>query len=202
VRSRDAGVTWESVALAGEADFHALTAHHANPDLLYAFDVAIDPGLMRSDDGGRTWERVEDGDALLRVGGADALDVHPSDPSIVLAGTPAGLLRSDDGGRSWRIEALDGVRVTAVRYLDLEGRAVAVYGAAEGAGLLIGRDGGRTWDALGLLLEGADAVGAIVPHSTDRDTLYVGTFALDVLVTEDGGGTWRHLVHRGSPVAP
>ena len=202
VRSDDGGVTWEAVALTGDADFHALGVQRRDGDLLYGFDVAVAPALHRSDDGGRSWRVVDDGGALLGVGGAHTLDVHPDDPDVVLAGTPAGLLRSDDAGRSWAALAWDGVNVTAVRYAEHDARTIVAYVADERTGLVVSDDAGRSWAPLGLVLTGGDAVGYVTPHPTDPEVLYVGSYGLEVLVTEDRGATWRHLVRRGVPERP
>jgi hypothetical protein len=202
LRSDDVGLTWEAVALTGEADFHALGVQRGDGDLLYGFNVTLAPGLYRSDDGGRSWSVVDDGGALLGVGGAHTLDVHPDDPDVVLAGTPAGLLRSDDAGRSWHALAWDGVNVTAVRHGEHDARTIVAYVADERTGLMRSDDGGRSWEPLGLVLTGGDAVGYVTPHPTEPEVLYVGTYGLEVLVTDDRGATWRHLVRRGVPERP
>jgi photosystem II stability/assembly factor-like uncharacterized protein len=56
-------------------------------------------GLFRSEDGGRTWERVTTG---LTAAAFRCFAPDLPQPGAILAGTePARLYRSDDGGRTW-----------------------------------------------------------------------------------------------------
>lgn len=197
VRSADAGVSWESVALAGQAEFHALAVQATNGDVLYGFGVDSAPGLYRTVDGGATWARVR-AEALLDAGGATVLEVDPFDADVVYAGTPRGLLRSVDGGGTWESFAFDGVAVTAVRFSAVEPRAILVYVADAEVGLTASVDGGDSWAPLGLVVQGSDAVGYIAPSPTDKNTMHVGTYGMDVMVTSDGGDTWTLLAERGA----
>jgi hypothetical protein len=197
VRSPDGGLTWETLALAGEVDFHALTVQASNGEVLYGFNVVRSPGLYRSLDGGRTWEALPS-DTLLRVGGAMSLEVDPRDAETVFAGTPGGLLRSADGGRDWEHLAFPDVAVTALRFAADEPRTLYAYGADPEVGLVVSRDAGASWERLGLVLGGGDAVGYIVPHAGDPQRLYVGTFGMDLMMSVDGGVTWELLAERGT----
>lgn len=80
IESADAGETWESVALEGEADFHALEAAGTT---LYAYD-AVSGSLMTSTDR-RTFR------AIAQMDVAD-LAVDPADAGRVLATTESGLM--------------------------------------------------------------------------------------------------------------
>ena len=51
IESQDAGNTWRSISLLGEADFHVL---RSAGDRIYGFD-ATNVRLMASEDAGRTW---------------------------------------------------------------------------------------------------------------------------------------------------
>jgi len=95
--SRDRGRTWRPLALAGQADFHAMAVSTANPQVLYAWNVFGRKGLYRSRDGGRSWTPL--GDRGLRQ--VFALAAHPARPAVVLAGTADGLLISEDAGETW-----------------------------------------------------------------------------------------------------
>ncbi|QDF98028.1 glycosyl hydrolase [Azoarcus sp. DD4] len=71
--------------------------------------------IYRSDDRGASWER-----ALLHTAPNStvwAFGAHPSDPSLLFAGTKYGhLLRSMDGGRSWFKEWRDFSEITSVAW--------------------------------------------------------------------------------------
>ncbi len=121
-------------------DFMALTT--APGGVLYASGHPAQGGnlgLLRSDDGGRTWAKVSDGMA----GPVDfhQLAVSPSD-ARVLYGVFKGLQRSADGGQSWeRIgevpESLFHLAVSSVN-------PDRLY-AATRQGLLRSDDRGRSW---------------------------------------------------------
>ena len=89
IESTDAGLTWQPVALSGEADFHALDVVG---DVIVGHDSQSRQIIVSSDR--RTWERR----ARLEL---TDLAVAPHDPQFVLASTAEGLVRSADGGRSF-----------------------------------------------------------------------------------------------------
>lgn len=121
-------------------DFMALAA--APGGVLYASGHPArggNLGLVRSDDGGRTWSKVSDG--LDGPVDFHYLAVSPSD-GRVLYGVFKGLQRSADGGRSWeRIgEAPQNLFHLAVSSVDPD----RLY-AATRQGLLYSYDQGRSW---------------------------------------------------------
>ena len=78
-----------------------LAADPADPQRLYA---GTRDGILRSGDGGLTWQPAGMEGRIIK-----SLAVSPHDPDTVYAGTkPALMFRSDDGGQSWR--ELDGFR--------------------------------------------------------------------------------------------
>jgi photosystem II stability/assembly factor-like uncharacterized protein len=97
-------------AVAGHALYRStdggVTFRVASPDVGGAvFALAVTPrgailagdaqrGLLRSEDGGRTWSEVLN----ARLAG---LALNPRDPDLILAAGP-GILRSADGGRTWK----------------------------------------------------------------------------------------------------
>jgi photosystem II stability/assembly factor-like uncharacterized protein len=119
-KSIDAGKTWK---FAGLADTHAigrLAVNPKNPDI--AFVAALghpfadneERGIFRTQDGGKTWEKVLYKDA--KTGGIDVV-FDPSNSNILFAalwqarrtpwsldsgGLGSGLYRSLDGGTTWK----------------------------------------------------------------------------------------------------
>jgi hypothetical protein len=196
--SRDGGASWEPTALSGEADFHAMAVQHGNGDVIYGFNVATNPGLYRSNDGGRSWQRIE-AEALMRRGGAYALEIHPDDPEVLLAGTSGGLLYSADGGESWEVLALEDAAVTAVSYVAGNPRHILVYGAHPEFGLMQSQDGGASWEPTGFVLEGNDAIGYIAVNAQRSSEIYLGSYGQNLYRTIDGGTNWQPLAVNGVP---
>jgi photosystem II stability/assembly factor-like uncharacterized protein len=172
-----------------------MAVQRSNGEVVYGWNSAIDPGLYRSFDGGRSWERLETD--LLELGGVYALAVHPADADTVLAGTRAGLLRSLDGGLSWEPFALGDLPVTAVTYAPDE--RLYAYGAHSDAGLVASEDGGASWRRLGFALEGSDAVGYIALHPERPEEVYLGSYGQNLYRTADGGASWQWLAVNGVP---
>jgi photosystem II stability/assembly factor-like uncharacterized protein len=195
--SRDAGLTWTPVALAGRADFHVLSVQPSDGDVIYGFNAAIDPGLYRSLDGGRTWS-VIDSPSLMRLGGPYALAVHPDDRDVLLAGTRDGLLTSRDGGRTWEVSALEGVPVTAVTFVLEDPVRAFAYGATPDTGLFVSEDGGA-WTSLDFVLDGNDAVGYIAVGPAPEATIYLGSYGQSLYRRSGDGSRWQPLALNGVP---
>ncbi len=167
IRSTDGGETWETVSLAGEADFHALRAHG---ERLYGFD-ASGARLHASTDGGETWEERELPGLL-----AD-LAADPADPKRLLAAGERGIVRSTDEGRSWealeeRIGLLAWPEGGPVYLVDAEG---AIHTSSDGT----------AWRRVGETGEPPAALVATGPRE-----LYFAGHDGDILRSADGGATW------------
>jgi photosystem II stability/assembly factor-like uncharacterized protein len=119
-KSIDAGKTWRFVGLADTHAIGRLAVNPKNPDI--AFVAALghpfadneERGIFRTQDGGKTWQKVLYKDA--KTGGIDVV-FDPSNSNILFAGlwqtrrTPwsldsggpgSGLYRSIDGGTTWK----------------------------------------------------------------------------------------------------
>ncbi len=90
-RSRDTG----AIGVLQTADFHALAFSPSDPNVVF---FGHHNGLMRSTDGGRTWQPLAGqlpGDVMaIASAGGEPETLHA-------AGMRAGLPRSADGGGTW-----------------------------------------------------------------------------------------------------
>ena len=127
----------------------AIAAAPSSPNIVYAGTGEGDTfsplgvGLLRSSDGGATWQHVPS--AELSGTGVYDIAVDPGDPLTVWVATYTGLFVSRDGGVAWR-------QAQAVRTWDISinpNAAQEVF-AATAAGLIRSANGGTTWSAVTL----------------------------------------------------
>ena len=100
-RSSDGGRKWEPIELPPAAKGHlaAVTVAPKGKGALYVAGPGV--GVLRSDDGGRSWVTRNEG---LPEGEVIALTVHAEQPDTVYASVSGqGIFRSEDAGASWRL---------------------------------------------------------------------------------------------------
>jgi hypothetical protein len=166
IQSTDGGESWETVSLAGKADFHTLEARHGR---VYGHSGGQ---LLVSEDG-KTW------DARAAIPLAD-LAVSPVDPDTILVTTQQGLGLSTDGGRTFR--GLPGTPVLVLVTWTEEGTLV---GVDPNGGVHVSEDGGSTW------AERGSAGGQPAAVTATEDQIFVATVEGDILESDDGGATFR-----------
>ncbi|HET8602625.1 MAG TPA: exo-alpha-sialidase [Marmoricola sp.] len=171
--TEDAGVTWRAQNAGVKAEFlpegsqypefgqcvHKIARHSANPDRLFMQNHG---GVYRSDDGGRTWDSIEEG---LPANFGFPVVVHPHEPDTVfvfpLAGSggrfPVGgrasVWRSRDAGGSWEElheglpdEFYVGVMRDAMCVDDHQ--QAGVYLGARNGSVWGSPDGGESWSQI------------------------------------------------------
>ncbi len=105
--SNDDGATWHSLDIRQNWPYgypRGITVHPANPNTIFLTIGDTTPGrtgaVMRSADTGKSWQKMElpvDPNTAMWV-----VNIQPSNPQVVFAGSRYGYLyRSDDGGDSW-----------------------------------------------------------------------------------------------------
>jgi photosystem II stability/assembly factor-like uncharacterized protein len=193
--SRDRGATWtrlHRVPLANDVAVGHIAFAPSNPRQVYAslYDGAADRSrLMRSSDGGTTWN-IDGGAGIELIG---ALAVHPKLANTVYVGYEAatagggGFATSSDGGRSWRHRSIPGVQTVgplAVAPSDPD----TIYAETD-AGLARSVDGGDRWR----LMSNRGSLRDVVIDPERSETVYVVTWdqRRGVLRSTNGGGTWR-----------
>ena len=193
----------------------------SQPNVFYV--GAVDGGVWKTDDAGRTWQPVFDEQPTQSVG---AIAVAPSDPNVIYVGSGEGLHRPDlsvgngiyrstDGGRSWKHLGLsDGEQIPelAVDPRDSNRLFAAVlghpYGPNAERGIYRSLDGGVTWQQV--LHEDADTGGsAVAIDPTHPDIVYAALWRTrlgpwedknefngtggGLFKSSDGGTTWKPL---------
>ncbi len=165
IESTDAGRTWRTLSLAGQADFHTLKASHG---LIYGSNVGQ---LMVSQDG-KVW------DTRARIAMAD-LAVSPKNAETLLATTQQGLARSTDGGRSFGLVA--GAPLLQLLTWTDTGDLVGI--TPEGA-VQVSSDGGTTWSQRG------SAGGAPEALTASGNQIYAAVEG-KIVSSDDGGSTFK-----------
>jgi len=118
--SDDGGQHWRALTDRSIPNVVQVVAHPHNPKIVFAAavsglvlgedgnPVSVKGGIMRSQDGGNTWERVlEEGDWAQHLRGyaprgATSVAINPELPSLVYAALNGdGVHRSPDGGDTW-----------------------------------------------------------------------------------------------------
>lgn len=169
IESTDAGRSWRSVSLAGEADFHVLRFAHGR---VYGYN-GLSGELMISEDVGESWSRRTPPAALID------LAVDPEDPRRMLASTEQGLAVSGDEGKSWRpvegeIGLLAWPDARRLYLIDAAGRVATSANPGE-TWRIVGRIGGQP---VALAAMGADRLYAALPDGSVKHS-------------PDGGASWR-----------
>ena len=187
--------------------FAAFEGDHDPARLYAAVEVG---GVLRSDDGGNSWDLVEGSDGIPDISRDLGLLVHPdvhsisvhrSSPELVTAATGGGLYRSTDGGRTWRIIYRCYIRAV---WVDPEDAEHIIAGPADGVSrngrIEETRNGGKTWLPA--------AVGTNAPwsrHMVDRfiqnDRLLFAVLSNGQLWTRDlSDAAWRQILPELSSV--
>lgn len=193
MRSGDGGLTWTTLGLEGEVEFHLVAAGYLT-NAVYVYNAEPSSampraGLYRMMGRRLVGWRGAAGRGLL--GEPGMLTAHPTQPATIAAATTAGLFLSRDGGEAF--EPIITSRATAARFT-LEGDALLV-GTLEGGkpGLLriALKDGVRK--ELALPPFGRDAVANIAQNPARRSELALISFERAVFVSSDAGKTWRRI---------
>src|SRR5438105_1998498 len=169
------GVTFPDVTVRPDPQPKRITAIAVDPSHPAEVYASVEVGgLLRSLDGGGSWECVTEGLYVVD----DAVDLHgvvvsPAQPRTVHVIGRIGMFRSEDGGARWQHVPLPPLTLkgTYCRALTLapddpgtwERGAGTGFGGGAGA-LCPSRDGGRAWRRLG---RGAEPGGALFGVAVD-----------------------------------
>jgi photosystem II stability/assembly factor-like uncharacterized protein len=199
----------------------AVTGVASEPNVFYI--GAVNGGVWKSDDYGRTWSPIFDGQPTQSIG---AIAVAPLHPNILYVASGEGLHRPDlavgdgiykstDAGKTWTHLGLRGgqqIPALAVDPRDPNRLFAAVlghpYGPSEERGIFRSTDGGQNWQKV--LYKDENTGGSDVEiDPSNPDVIYAGLWEErlgpwedknefngtggGLFKSTDGGNTWRQL---------
>lgn len=170
---------WSHVGTARD-DYMGFAPHPSDPNVFWASGhprTGGNLGVIRSTDGGQTWERIG-------LEGVDfhAMAVSAAEPQRLYGGWRGQVLRSDDGGHKW-----GPVKPLSPTGFATHPRDPEVVYAATGRSVHRSDDGATSWQEISTI----PALGVAVDPASP-DVLYVGT-SEDVYRSNDGGQRWTAL---------
>lgn len=216
-RSEDGGGTWETLykdkGLMAEGVISDITYDPKNQGVVYLttgfFDVwdYIGNGIYKSTDGGKTWQKLENG--LQGKSQFGDLVIDPADSNVLYAANgmednpgmgvtgeaQSHLYRSEDAGESW--ELIDIGSQTQIHHTLT---AVAVhpensdklYVMAGSEVFFTSTDRGNTWTVhkgTGII-----GIGTLAEYDPiDSAVMYATSYAAGIFKSTDGGETWNDL---------
>ncbi len=177
-----------------------IALHHDDPDLLFA-GIELG-GVMRSTDGGATWEDRKPGS----YHDSHAVLTHPLAPGRVYEAAGGGVALSDDRGATWR-EIDDGmdrhyVWALAVDSADPDLWYVSASYSARDAHHTVGqakarifrKRGDEPWQPLGGLNDPLPSMPYALLALHDRPgALVAGMHDGEILASDDAGDSWTQL---------
>ena len=223
-RSKDAGKTWTHLGLADGQQIPQIVVDPRNPDRLFVavlghpYGANTERGLFRSEDGGRTFQKI-----LYKDENTGAVDVvlSPGNPDIVYAvlwearqapwengafsGPGSGLFKSADGGTTWRQLGgglpgfSDGLGRIGITIAPSDPNRMYATVEIRGGGFIYrSDDAGETWRRIsedGRVAGRPSDFAEVKVDPTNPDIVYSASVVTWKSV--DGGVTWTGI--RGAP---
>jgi photosystem II stability/assembly factor-like uncharacterized protein len=142
--------------------------------------------LFRTQDGGGTWSRIDNG---LVADAVRSVAVDPTSPAVLYVGTSSALFKSTDGGATWN-PANTGLTSGEVQWLAVAPSSPMLLYALTFGGLFRSADGAATWQS-GSNEITASATGFAV-DATVPTTLYAAARG-GAFRSTDGGTSWNPI---------
>jgi len=162
------------------------------PNIYYT--GAASGGIFKTTDGGVHWEPIFDGQPVSSIG---SLEVAPSDPNIVWAGTGeawirshisvgAGIYKSTDAGKTWKLMGLEKTGRIGHIAIDPKNPDIVLacalghaYGPQQERGVFRTTDGGKNWERV-LFTDENCGCSDIVMDPKDSKVLFAGIWPLEI----------------------
>jgi len=216
-KSTDAGKSWKKIGLDLTQHISRISIHPKNPDIIFVaaqgalYSPSQERGIYRSQDGGKTWNKVlyvdeKTGCAELSMDMNNPLVLyaamweHGRLPWKVISGGPgSGLYKSTDGGTTWdKLKEGLPTEMGKMAIAVCRSNSDRVYALIEGnsetqnKGLYVSSDAGKNWSHVSSdhrLIQRAWYYTEVFTDPKDEFTLYV--LSAPALRSIDGGKSWE-----------
>lgn len=144
-------------------------------------------GLVKSIDGGQTWESVSK--VLDPPVDFHAMAIGKSDPNVIMGYDSGGrgLFRTTDAGKTWVMVPSDYITALAIDPVDSNVVFVGFAGSQKGIGM--SNDGGTSWT----LLDHLKGLTVFTLAFDESGTLYAFTSETGLSRSADRGQTWEEI---------
>jgi photosystem II stability/assembly factor-like uncharacterized protein len=186
-RSDDGGKSWKQIAegMVLDTDMFSITIDPAKPDNIW---VATCGWVYNSINGGDNWTRYKDGFDNRRI---HDVEIDPTDPNVIYAGSVAGLYRSENQGKLFGVVSDAGLVINSI-VLHPERPKRIVLGI-EGDGVYVSQDRGQTYERSSAGLQNL-RITTVAPDPFTKDRVYAavvfGGAASGIYRSDDAGKTW------------
>ena len=182
-KTTDGGQTWNSnTDNLPTLGVSSIVVDYTNPDVIYMgtgdrdADNAEGMGVMKSTDGGASWQFAKEGMGDVTVG---RIIMHPSNNNILIAATSSGIFKTVDGGANWTESKNGNFKEVVFNTGD-----PSVVFASAGGKFYRSTDTGdsfvRITDGIGSASRGVIGVTpadpAVVYFVTSKNSVYAGTY--------------------------
>jgi len=224
-KTTDGGARWKAMGLENTERISRIIIHPQNPEIVYVAALGHlwgpneERGLFKTEDGGKSWEKILYVDEHT---GCSDFDLDPEHPEILYAGmwtfrrrawdfysggSGSGLYKSTDGGETWKELTADlpeGEKGRiSVRVSPAHPEYVFSIIEADQTALYRSMDRGESWEMLNkteIAAERPFYFNLIYPDPVDTSRVYKPGFYLNV--SEDGGRKFRNTSFAGGAIHP
>lgn len=182
--SRDSGDTWSQfTSNTAPEKLDSLAIDPRDTNIIYAGTWWR---AYKSTDGGNSWRLVKDG--MIDDSDVFAIDINQENPDHVIASACSGIYESLNGGEKWK--KIQGIPSQSRRTRDIvqhPSRPGVIF-AGTTEGFWMSTNGGRSWR---MTLPKDTVINSIAVHPEEPNRIFVGTDNSGVLVSHDGGSTFK-----------